>query len=324
MLTTRGAGAGRRRRRRRARGPRLRRRGVRVPRSGRGRARGCGIGVGGDARTHLSARRRCGDVVPEAEVSAGQAADAEITLTNAGRGACPRCSSTRPTPTGRCRTPAWARLGPWRPVARAAELAERPRPGRDGFAEAVWTVGHAPSARPRPADRGSASPVSALGPGDCGHDVCPCRTAARGLLTLSDVGVWCVDPFGLLARRVTVAPPAHVIVYPELATHRRAPSDSGRRPGRQPLAGAVTSTHALSGDELSGLAPLRAGRPAHAAALAVAGARRGAGGARVPRAPAGRCRCSSTCGPRRTAATRSRRPSPAPPGVGHRRPGDGA
>ncbi len=83
-------------------------------------------------------------------------------------------------------------------------------------------------------------------------------TATRGLLTLADVGLWCEDPFRLVARRITVAPPAHVVVYPTPAeVSRDAPraSPAGSRPG-SPRAG---KTGALSGDELSGLRPYAPG-----------------------------------------------------------------
>ena len=81
----------------------------------------------------------------------------------------------------------------------------------------------------------------------------------RGVLTLSGVTVWCQDPFGLAARRVAVAPPAHVIVYPAPAETAADEPRPGARPGRHPESGATLPTNALSGDELSGLRPYAPG-----------------------------------------------------------------
>jgi uncharacterized protein (DUF58 family) len=76
---------------------------------------------------------------------------------------------------------------------------------------------------------------------------------------LSDIGLWCEDPFRLVARRIAVAPPAHVIVYPTPAEV----SPEGRAPGAHPRGRQRSSTggapHALSGDELSGLRPYAPG-----------------------------------------------------------------
>jgi hypothetical protein len=103
-----------------------------------------------------------------------------------------------------------------------------------------------------------ARPVLALGPGGDATMSIAVPTARRGLLTLSDVGLWCVDPFGLVARRITVAPPAHVIVYPEPADAAAGRSDATRR-GAPVRAAEVGLTSALSGDELSGLRPYEPG-----------------------------------------------------------------
>ena len=58
----------------------------------------------------------------------------------------------------------------------------------------------------------------------------PVPTDARGLLTLDDLGLWCEDPFGLVARRITVAPPAHVVVYP-VPAEVTASAAPGAHPG---------------------------------------------------------------------------------------------
>jgi uncharacterized protein (DUF58 family) len=84
-------------------------------------------------------------------------------------------------------------------------------------------------------------------------------THTRGLLTLSGLGLWCEDPFGLVARRVTLAPPAHVVVYPVPAgvshQERRLPTHAGARARSSKSA----PTNGLSGDELSGLRPYQPG-----------------------------------------------------------------
>ena len=84
-------------------------------------------------------------------------------------------------------------------------------------------------------------------------------TTRRGLLTLSDIGLWCEDPFRLVSRRITVAPPAHVIVYPtpaEVSRHDRPPGAHPRGRERSSSAGAPNT---FSGDELSGLRPYAPG-----------------------------------------------------------------
>lgn len=67
-----------------------------------------------------------------------------------------------------------------------------------------------------------------------------------------------MDPFGLVARRITVAPPAHVIVYPEPADANAGRADASRR-GAPLRSAALGLTAALSGDELSGLRPYEPG-----------------------------------------------------------------
>lgn len=86
----------------------------------------------------------------------------------------------------------------------------------------------------------------------------PVPTATRGLLALGGVGLWCEDPLRLFAARVTVAPPAHVVVHPVPARPRRA------TPGARPAPAAARRTgagpvHLVPGDELSGLRPYAPG-----------------------------------------------------------------
>jgi uncharacterized protein (DUF58 family) len=84
-------------------------------------------------------------------------------------------------------------------------------------------------------------------------------TDARGLLTLSNLGLWCEDPFGLLARRITVVAPAHVVVYPMPANITAQGRSTGAFPGGRERSPAAGTTNALSGDELSGLRPYAPG-----------------------------------------------------------------
>jgi uncharacterized protein (DUF58 family) len=83
-------------------------------------------------------------------------------------------------------------------------------------------------------------------------------TSQRGLLTLSGIGLWCEDPFRLVARRVTVAPPAHVIVFPTPADVA-AGRATGAHPGGRERSSATGAANALSGDELNGLRPYAPG-----------------------------------------------------------------
>ena len=84
-------------------------------------------------------------------------------------------------------------------------------------------------------------------------------TATRGLLTLGEVGLWCEDPFRLVVRRITMAPPAHVIVYPTPADSSQEGRTTGTHPGSREHASALGAPNALSGDELSGLRPYAPG-----------------------------------------------------------------
>ena len=87
----------------------------------------------------------------------------------------------------------------------------------------------------------------------------PVPTGSRGLLTLADVGLWCEDPFRLWARRITVAPPAHVIVYPTPIEVSEDGRTTGAHAGNRAPMSAAGSVGALSGDELSGLRPYTPG-----------------------------------------------------------------
>jgi uncharacterized protein (DUF58 family) len=71
--------------------------------------------------------------------------------------------------------------------------------------------------------------------------------------------VWCEDPFRLVAGRVTLAPPAHVIVYPTPAEVAEDGRTTGAHPGSRARSSSPGPTNALSGDELSGLRPYAPG-----------------------------------------------------------------
>jgi uncharacterized protein (DUF58 family) len=85
----------------------------------------------------------------------------------------------------------------------------------------------------------------------------PVPTAARGVVTLHPVGLWCEDPFRLFALRAAVSPSAHMIVcpVPDLTEPARLPNQvvvSGRPSDARP--GAAPSV-SVAGDDLSSLRP---------------------------------------------------------------------
>jgi uncharacterized protein (DUF58 family) len=205
--------------------------------------------------------------VPIAEVTARHRAEVELTVTNEGRRRRPpvlvedpgdRWSLTHPG-LGE-RTVPGARGVPTQGGA--------PPQGFPAFGQRARSDGWLGSPRTRPdrhqraRDRRSVSgarSLPGLRPGAHATLSIAVPTRTRGLVTLSGVGVWCQDPFGLMARRITVAPPAHVIVYPapaEMSRDERVPGAHPLGRGPSPTAG---TTHALSGDELSGLRPYEPG-----------------------------------------------------------------
>ena len=208
--------------------------------------------------------------VPVAEVTAHQAATVALTLAGGGG----------PRPSVRVESPDdhWSVSYPG--LAESSVAGSRRRPPTGGgapapgavtrgfpaFGERSWSRGSLGGPRPRSRrERGrdrrrvaGARPVPALGPGGEATMTVGVPTAQRGLLTLSDVGLWCVDPFGLVALRITTAPPAHVIVYPDPADASDAGHPDATRRGAVRAAD-VGLTSALSGDELSGLRPYEPG-----------------------------------------------------------------
>jgi len=86
--------------------------------------------------------------------------------------------------------------------------------------------------------------------------VLPVPTSARGLLTLSPLGVWCEDPLRLFAWKVAAGPPTHVLVCP---SPERAPTG----PASDPVGGASRpydsdeheAAQTQGGDEFRSLRP---------------------------------------------------------------------
>jgi len=205
--------------------------------------------------------------VPMAELPAGQSALVEVTVANRGRRRLPPVVVEDPSGHWSVSHPGLGSSS----VAGSRHGATADAPVTRGFTalgdrspSAGWlgNAGPRPDRRARAGLRRSVSHTRGLpdlGPGDEVTFKVRVPTQTRGLLTLAELGVWCEDPFGLLARRVTVAPPAHVVVYPmptELSRqgHPVTLHDEGR--DRSSRSG---STNELSGDELSGLRPYQPG-----------------------------------------------------------------
>jgi uncharacterized protein (DUF58 family) len=201
--------------------------------------------------------------VPVPEVTAGQPAMAHLTVSNGAR-------HRRPPVLVEDADGHWSVSHPGlgdSSVARSRPAgAPRGTGAYEGHAPSdAWLGRHAArrSRRERAADRRALSRserLPDLGPGE--HSALPIvvPTARRGLLTLSGVGLWCEDPFRLMARRVTVAPPAHVIVYPVPGALGPAGRASGAHPGDRTRSSADgTAPSPMSGDELSGLRPYAPG-----------------------------------------------------------------
>ncbi|MGD0381018.1 MAG: DUF58 domain-containing protein [Acidimicrobiales bacterium] len=215
--------------------------------------------------------------VPVAEVTARQTATVELTVTNVGRRRRPPVLVEDPRAhwsvshpglgetsiAGARRTGTASASGSRSPTASGRPPVGFTSLGQRSPAQG-WLGAPGPrrTRRQRAQDRrrlSAARPVPDLGPGAGATLSVRVPTARRGLLTLSQVGVWCEDPFGLIALRITVAPPAHVIVYPAPAepAHRGRPTGAHR--GAQAPSATAGATDAMSGDELSGLRPYAPG-----------------------------------------------------------------
>jgi len=205
--------------------------------------------------------------VPVAEVTAAQSAVVELTVSNVGRRRLPPLLVEDPRAHWSVSHPGLGESS----VAGARGATLAPARGPSGFTalgqrspsgDWLGNPGGRPDRRQRARDRRTVSGsrrLPDLGPDAAVTFSIPVPTASRGLLTLSDLGLWCEDPFGLVARRITVAPPAHVVVYPVPAdiTAERRPATA--HPGGRDRSSASGATNALSGDELSGLRPYAPG-----------------------------------------------------------------
>jgi len=219
------------------------------------------IGALGARRRRRALRRALRLVVrvPAAEVAAGQPALVELRVSNAGRHRLPPVVVEEPRRHWSVSFPGLgARHGA---VAGAADA-------RDGRTGRSTTSGDSFAAAPRRSrrERAAARRVMArssrlpdLAPGADAALWIAVPTAARGLLTLSGVALWCEDPFRLFGRRITTAPPAHVVVYPTPAPPGRAARGAGPHPAGRPWGAATQSANTMSGDELSGLRPYAPG-----------------------------------------------------------------
>ncbi len=205
--------------------------------------------------------------VPVAEVTAAQSALVELTVTNVGRRRLPPVLVEDPRGHWALSHPGLGESS----VAGGRHPTPPPARGPSGFtalgqrspsADWLGNPGGRPDRRQRARDRRTVSGsrrLADLGPGAEVTFSIPVPTGARGLLTLSDLGLWCEDPFGLVARRITVAPPAHVVVYPVPADISAERRPRRAHPGGRDRSSASSATNALSGDELSGLRPYAPG-----------------------------------------------------------------
>jgi uncharacterized protein (DUF58 family) len=208
--------------------------------------------------------------VPQAEVTAGQSAEVVLVVTNRGGRRLPPLLVEDPRFHWSVSYPGLAQssvagartAGAHGPTVRAPTQGFSALGQRSPSSGWLGNPGPRPDWRQRARDRRTVSGAGRLpdiGPG--AEDTFSIRvpTATRGLLTLSELGLWCEDPFGLLARRITVAPPAHVVVYPVPAEVRSHGRPTGAHIGGRQRAPTSGTTNALSGDELSGLRPYAPG-----------------------------------------------------------------
>jgi uncharacterized protein (DUF58 family) len=211
--------------------------------------------------------------VPTAEVAAGQSALVELTVTNAGRRYLPpvlvkdprqHWSVSHPGLGDGHRRGGASHAGPGR--ADSSSVTGRRATGdpRVGAGVGAGWVTQPGDRRQRRRERRVLSRslrLPDLGPGRGAALTIPVPTAARGVLTLSGVELWCEDPFRLFSRRVTEAPPAHVVVYPSPAgdLSTRPPNDRSHVGSRSHPHSSTPGVNGLAGDELSGLRPYEPG-----------------------------------------------------------------
>ncbi len=188
--------------------------------------------------------------LPALEVSVGSVTAGSLVLSNVGSTAMPAVvvddvrrywSLSHPGLAQRRREGGASAAG-------AAEIGA----GSDGAAPSEGRV-RGMAAVPR---REGSTPVAGLAPGAQTMVAFAVPTGARGLADLAPVGVWCTDPFGLLATRVCVGPPAHVMVcpIPDTLTDAAVPIDE-ERAGRVRARGDAMASRTQAGDEFSSLRP---------------------------------------------------------------------
>jgi uncharacterized protein (DUF58 family) len=171
------------------------------------------------------------------EVSIGQPAIMELSVTNSGRRTIP---SVRIEAPARHWTVSYPGLGARRPSPST--------PAATGEGNPVIALTHILAWSVPIADLRGASGTTVR---------IPVPTAVRGVLTLHPLGLWCEDPFRLFARRAATSPSAHMMVCPVAD-----PTRAGRLPtqtvvaGRpsEPRPGAAPSA-SVAGDDLSSLRP---------------------------------------------------------------------
>jgi uncharacterized protein (DUF58 family) len=202
---------------------------------------------------------RVGVRVPVAELPAGQSAVVELTVTRVGSHRRPPVLVEDPALHWSVSHPGLGDTG----IVGSRRPPSAPGP-RSAAPSGWWSErpGGRDERRRRARDRHAVSWARRLpdaGPDETATLMIPVPTRTRGLVRLADVGLWCEDPFRLVSRRVVVAPPAHVLVYPDpapVAPHTRA---SGAHPGGRERSTTVPAYGALSGNELSGLRPYAPG-----------------------------------------------------------------
>ncbi len=203
--------------------------------------------------------------VPVAEVSAGQSAVVEMTVANGSDHRRPPVLVEDPDGKWSVSHPGLGESSVAGTSQRSISRGSRGSTsgGRETPAQGwLGGPGSRPTRRERARDRRAlprARRLPGLRPGSDATFSIRVPTATRGLLTLAEVGVWCEDPFRLVARRITLAPPAHVIVYPTPAEVADDGHRAGSRPGSSAGSPGAGATGALSGDELSGLRPYAPG-----------------------------------------------------------------
>lgn len=177
--------------------------------------------------------------VPVAEIVVGQSAAVELTVTNTGRRATAPVQVEDP---GRH----WSLSRPG--------LTARPTPGSTGAAaERTRGLRRFVGERRR---LGDPIRLPGLRPGEQAAVAVPIPTSARGLLSLSPLGVWCEDPLRLVARKAASGPPTHVLVCPSpdlaVTSQPTAPLGGSSRPYDSAAHDAATTQ---GGDEFRGLRP---------------------------------------------------------------------